>query len=74
MTANRATATDGDHDSRSDPLLRPEEAARMFGVRSKTLASWARSGKVRCVLTVGGHRRYRTSDIRSLLEQSNDRT
>jgi hypothetical protein len=29
---------------------------------------WAQAGKVPSIRTLGGHRRYRESDIRSLLE------
>lgn len=50
-----------------DDLLRPSEIAELFGVRTPTIARWAREGRLTAVLTPGGHRRYRRSQIRQLL-------
>lgn len=50
-----------------DALLRPREVAEMFGVRTTTIARWAREGRLAPMLTPGGHRRYRVADIRTLL-------
>src|SRR3954462_7653341 len=50
-----------------DDLLRPREVARLFGVRPTTIARWARDGKLRPVLTPGGHRRYLRSEMEALL-------
>lgn len=44
-------------------LLTPREAAALLGVRVSTVTRWANSGKLRCVFTPGGHRRYLESDI-----------
>jgi excisionase family DNA binding protein len=49
--------------------LTPREVAALFGVRTTTIARWARLGRLSALLTPGGHRRYRPSDIRQLLEQ-----
>jgi excisionase family DNA binding protein len=38
----------------------------MFGVRTTTIARWARAGRLEAVRTPGGHRRYRLSEIREL--------
>jgi transposase len=44
----------------------------MLGVSTRTVALWARTGKLRTgVLTPGGHRRYRRADALSLLENAN---
>jgi excisionase family DNA binding protein len=53
---------------RDELLLTPREVAALFGVRTTTIARWARLGRVRALLTPGGHRRYSPSDIRPLLE------
>jgi excisionase family DNA binding protein len=50
-------------------LLTPREAAGLFKVRTTTLARWARSGRLPAALTPGGHRRYRLTDVRELLEE-----
>src|SRR5262245_43021378 len=39
----------------------------MFGVRAATIAGWARAGKIPFVLTPGGHRRYRRSAMRAVV-------
>jgi excisionase family DNA binding protein len=55
-------------ESPDDRLLRPREVAALFGVRPSTIARWARSGRLRPLLTPGGHRRYRLPEIRELLD------
>ena len=52
----------------ASPLLTPAEVAAMFGVDPKTVARWARAGKLASVRTLGGHRRYREAEVRALLE------
>jgi len=51
----------------AEPLLTPAEVAAIFRVDPKTVTRWARAGKLNCVRTVGGHRRYRESEVRALL-------
>lgn len=48
-------------------LMTPAEVALAFGVDPKTVARWARSGKLSHVRTLGGHRRYLRSEIDVLL-------
>lgn len=50
-----------------DPLLTPAEVADMFRVDAKTVTRWAQAGKITCIRTLGGHRRYRTSEVQALL-------
>jgi hypothetical protein len=54
-------------DPSNNDLLRPREAAGIFGVRPTTIARWAREGKLMPFRTPGGHRRYSLRDIRRLL-------
>lgn len=43
-------------------------ACEILGVNQSTLRAWTDSGRVPVFLTPGGHRRYRESDLRALLE------
>jgi len=49
-------------------LLTPGEVAVMFRVNPKTVTRWARAGKISAVRTLGGHRRFRASEIRRFLD------
>lgn len=53
-------------------LLKPIEVAAMFGVSSKTVKRWVQTGKLPCIRTPGGHRRYRQSDVEELLRQCSE--
>jgi excisionase family DNA binding protein len=48
-------------------LLRPGEVAAMFGVNAKTVARWAKEGRIRCIRTPGGHMRIYAEDVRALV-------
>ena len=48
-------------------LLTPAEVASLFRVDPKTVTRWAKAGKLTAVRTLGGHRRYRKSEVQSLL-------
>lgn len=50
-------------------LIPPGEVAKRFGVDPKTVARWADTGKLKYVRTMGGHRRFRETDINALLSQ-----
>jgi excisionase family DNA binding protein len=50
-----------------DELLTPAEVAALFRVDPKTVTRWARAGKISAIRTLGGHRRYRSSEVRALL-------
>jgi len=52
----------------SEPLLTPAEVAAMFRVDPKTVTRWAKAGKLSSVRTLGGHRRYLSSEVKALLE------
>ena len=53
----------------AEPLLTPAEVATMFRVDPKTVTRWAKAGKLTSIRTLGGHRRFRASEIRRCLEQ-----
>jgi excisionase family DNA binding protein len=50
-----------------EPLLTPGEVATMFRVDPKTVTRWAEAGKISSIRTLGGHRRYKASEIRAAL-------
>ena len=54
------------HDSDSEALLTPAEVAALFRVDPKTVTRWANEGKLTTLRTLGGHRRYRESEVRNL--------
>ncbi len=49
-------------------LLTAGEVARIFRVDPKTVLRWAQKGKLACVRTPGGHRRYLEDEVNQLLE------
>jgi excisionase family DNA binding protein len=51
-------------------LLTPGEVAILFRVNPKTVTRWARAGKISAVRTLGGHRRFRASEIRRILDET----
>jgi excisionase family DNA binding protein len=50
-----------------DRLMYPSEAAAMLRVSTRTLAGWAKNGRLPSVLLPGGQRRYYRADILRLL-------
>ena len=52
----------------SEQLLTPSEVAALFRVDPKTITRWAKAGKLNSIRTLGGHRRYRASEVHALLE------
>jgi DNA-binding transcriptional MerR regulator len=59
------------HDHFDLGLLKPKEAADIFGVTAKTLANWANAGTLPCIVTPGGERRYRRADVWVLFRKKN---
>lgn len=49
-------------------LLTPSEVAALFRVDPKTVTRWAKAGKLTPIRTLGGHRRYRKSEVETLLK------
>lgn len=52
-----------------EALLTPSEVAAMFRVNPKTVTRWARSGKISAIRTLGGHRRFKASEIKAFLAE-----
>lgn len=48
-------------------LLTPGEVASLFRVDPKTVTRWASAGRIGSIRTPGGHRRFRESEVRSML-------
>lgn len=47
--------------------MTPSEVASLFRVDPKTVTRWAKAGKLSSIRTLGGHRRYRESEVQALL-------
>lgn len=65
--AQISVVPNGDGEGRERFLL-PSEAARLLGVATSTLRRWAEEGKIHSGTTIGGHRRYRESEINRLAQ------
>jgi excisionase family DNA binding protein len=52
-----------------EQLLTPAEVAAMFRVNPKTVTRWARAGKINAIRTLGGHRRFKLSEIQRCLDE-----
>lgn len=56
-------------------LLKPREVAELFRVTRRTVDQWHRLGRLTCVRTPGGHRRYRRAEVEALmLDQATTQT
>ena len=51
----------------TETLLTPAEVANIFRVDPKTVTRWAKAGKLTAIRTLGGHRRYRQTEVQKLL-------
>jgi len=51
-----------------EKLLTPAEVAAMFRVDPKTVTRWAKAGKLTSIKTLGGHRRFKESEVKELLK------
>ncbi|MDV6271870.1 MULTISPECIES: BldC family transcriptional regulator [Rhodococcus] len=56
-----------EHTAPVDEWLTTKQVAALFHVDRTTVSRWAREGKVGTLRTLGGHRRYRRSEIEKLL-------
>ncbi len=46
--------------------LTPGQVARVLHVSPKTVSRWANQGLVPCLVTLGGHRRFRRTDVEEI--------
>lgn len=53
-----------------EPLLTPAEVAALFRVDPKTVTRWANTGKLTSIRTLGGHRRFKESEVKALLKST----
>ena len=53
-----------------EELLTPSEVAALFRVDPKTVTRWARAGRISYIKTLGGHRRFKASEIQQLLSET----
>ncbi len=58
MTASEATPR----------YLTSGESARLLKVSPKTVNRWAAQGLLPCIVTMGGHRRFREEDVERALK------
>ncbi|EWC63449.1 excisionase/Xis, DNA-binding [Actinokineospora spheciospongiae] len=49
--------------------MTPGEVAALFRVDPKTVTRWATAGRIGSIRTPGGHRRFRESEVRTLLAE-----
>jgi excisionase family DNA binding protein len=68
MSTRPVSVTNQSSGSR-ERYLRGAEVAELLQVSSKTVARWAKDGKLPYLRTLGGHRRYPESSIRALVDQ-----
>jgi len=66
MTTHRSSAP--------EVLLTPKEVAQRFHVNPKTVTRWAKAGKLTAIRTLGGHRRYRESEVLERLREYKEST
>lgn len=57
----------------ADEFLGPARAAHMLHVSPKTINRWANEGRIPCVVTLGGHRRFKRSDVDTVLQGMTER-
>jgi excisionase family DNA binding protein len=50
----------------AEPFLHTSQVADLLYVSPKTIARWAKDGRLSCQRTLGGHRRYPEQAIRQL--------
>jgi putative resolvase len=43
--------------------LKPQDVSRLLDITPTTLINWERAGKIKCIRTKGGHRRYLLSSV-----------
>lgn len=62
-----------ENEQSQDRILHPHEVAKMARVDPKTVTRWEKAGKLTAFRTLGGHRRYRESDVLAALALANEK-
>jgi excisionase family DNA binding protein len=61
--SERDTGRDAEPSEPEERFLTRAEAARHLGVPVSTIYQWARTGRLQCVVTLGGHLRFSRADL-----------
>ena len=69
MQSEFSTKAEAMETHEDETLLTPAEVAAMFRVNPKTVTRWARAGKISAIRTLGGHRRFRASEVQQFLDE-----
>lgn len=54
-----------------EKLISLKKAAEILDVTTQTLRNWDKTGKLKPVRTLGGHRKYKESEIMRLIDFEN---
>jgi excisionase family DNA binding protein len=54
----QTTSASAGEPRQAEALLTPAQVAALFAVDPKTVARWAKAGRIECIRTLGGHRRF----------------
>ena len=73
MPAPADTSAGPHHDDAPERMLATRDVAALFSVDPSTVQDWANAGKLSVIRTLGGHRRYRESEVRALLAERETR-
>ncbi len=49
------------------PYISPQEASKITGFHTKTLANWAEEGKITYIKSASGHRRYDLTTLKKMI-------
>jgi excisionase family DNA binding protein len=55
-------------------VMNSEEAARVLGVNVSSIKRWTDEGKLTCIKTAGGHRKFQMKHLADFLERNNKKT
>ena len=50
-------------------FLTPGEVARLLHVSPKTVNRWAHEGRLSCIVTLGGHRRFPRTEVEAAIQR-----
>ena len=54
----------------TENLMTPAEVAALFRVDPRSVTRWAKQGRLTCIRTPGGHRRYQRAEVERLIAES----